>query len=261
MPRAVWPPYRPVRELIHAHRGRAAVIMGGGISMPVGLDQAPADALYISINDHGVRRFKREPKRYAGRVISYVVACDDIEKRARFDVGKGGDGSPWNIPVISRHMWADWRVLFMAGPSSGKVGAWFARLLGCSPIILTGIDLYIGGTYHDDPKAESTGKLLTDLQHLQNWNKMVKQFPAMYRTIGCHPKLTKALGRYDPAEPVQACASAEIIESGMGGRWATLTRDCEVSGRPFKAGAYEFQVAEVENIARNKRGKAGRRVK
>lgn len=251
MPRASWPPYQTLRPLIHAHVGRAAVVMGGGPSMVEAMATAPADALYISVNDHGLRFFKRraDPRR-----CSYVVACDKIEKRARFDSRDGGDGAPWGLPCISRHMWADYRLLFMPAPSSGMSAAYVARLLGCAPVILTGMDCYAGGTYHDDHKAGSTGRNIRPADHRSRWAKLGVQYPGMYRTIGCDAVLARHFGTYNPEEKPEAPAPAERLIQELRRFRCELKAPAEICQRLFSAGeVLDLMQREVEQLVKEKR--------
>jgi hypothetical protein len=252
MPRTSWPPYQTLRPLIHAHVGRTAVVMGGGPTLAEAMKIAPADALYISVNDHGLRFFKRrgDPRR-----CSYVVACDKIEKRARFDCrDPGDDGQPWGLPVISRHMFADYRLLHLPAPNSGMSGAYFARLLGCAPVIITGMDCYTGGTYHDDPKAGSTGRNIRPADHRSRWTKLGVQYPGMYRTIGCDPVLARHFGTYNPEEKPEAPAPLAQLVQELRRFRCVLKAEATICQRPFKSGqVLDLMQREVEQLMKEKR--------
>lgn len=259
MPRSSWPPYRTVRELIHRHVGRCAVILGGGPSLSQYIDRAPRDALYIAVNDHGLRLLKDRPE-LQPRAASYVVACDRIEERARFDIGPRDlpgprrDRAPWGLPVISRHMWADYRLTFLPAPNSGMTAAWLARLMGCAPIVLMGMDLWSGKTYHDAPDAKSTGQSIADTQHLRRWVTMLGRYPAQYRTLGCSHLLQRRCAHYDPSEPADKPIAAEKLAQELQSVWVRLSRDTPVSHRPFSAGSVlEVRASEAEKLIRTKK--------
>jgi hypothetical protein len=242
MPRSEWPPYRTVRELLHSQAGRTAVIVGGGCSLNKWIAAAPREALYISVNDHGTRLFKDRPE--LARACELIVACDFIEERARADVGrhtadKGRDAKPWGLPVVSTYMWADYRLLFMPGPSSGMAAAFIARLLGCSPILLLGMDCFAGGTYYDDPHAQSTGHDATATEHLNRWRTLLEKFPAQYRTMGCYPALRELCGVFDPREARHRAVDRAQLERELTSESARmrLLRDTLISMRPFTAGS------------------------
>lgn len=245
MPRSSWPPYQTVRPLIHSQIGRMAVIQGGGPSLDAGMARCPAGALYLSVNDHGCKYFLRQPTHPAGRA-DFVVACDKIEARVRLH----------GLPVFSRHMWANFRLLYMPAPSSGMAAAWVARMLGCAPILILGMDCYAGGTYADDPKARSTGHNIPTRVHLQRWRKFLADFPAQYRVIGCHPELAKILGAYDPAEPAAAPVARELLEEDLRAVPIRITRPgTVVSMRPFEPGAeVELGRAEADAIVKQRKG-------
>jgi hypothetical protein len=255
MPRTVWPPYQTLRPLIHRHVGRIAVVMGGGPSMVQAIPHSPLDAVYISVNDHGLRYFKHsapgDPRR-----CSYVVACDKVEHRARSDIGKKGDGQAWGLPVISRHMWADYRLLCMPAPSSGMTAAYVARLLGCAPIIITGMDLYDGPTYHDDAKAFSTGKHLKPSEHLARWRKMWLKYPGMYRTLGCHKLLQGELGRYDQNEKTPAPVPVDQLIVELQAVRCQIRKPAVVCQREFPPCEIELMDREVKDL--QKQGKGSR---
>lgn len=237
-----WPPYQTLRPLIHAHVGRTAVIMGGGPTLIDAMRIAPAEALYISANDHGCRLFKNTPGET--RQVSYIVACDKIEFRVR----------PFAIPIIGRHMWADYRLLFMPGPSSGMAAAWAARFMGCAPIILTGMDFYTGGTYHDDPQAASTGKNIAAKSHAVRWQSLVALYPAQYRTIGCYPGLANRLGIYDPKERAAPPIAREQLLKELRSEHVRLKIESMISMRIFPAGAQlELHVEEAKKLFKTRR--------
>lgn len=255
MPRTAWPPYRTLRDLIHRHVGVPAVVMGGGPSLQQAIPKAPANAIFISVNDHGVRYFKHVAPQDSRR-CSYVVCCDKIEQRARFDARENGDGSPWHLPVISRHMWADYRLLFQPAPSSGMAAAYFARLLGCSPIIITGMDLYAGGTYHDNPKALSSGKSIKPGDHRIRWFKLAAQFPAMYRAIGCDDALRDRVGEYDPNESPRPPTSVEFLVAELRRERCEITRQAIVCMREFPPGqVLDLMKREVDHLVKERKGR------
>lgn len=259
MPRASWPTYQTLEPLIHAHAGRAAVIMGGGPSLHEGVTRAPGDAVYLSANDHGVRYFKHRglPQRCA-----YVVAGDENERRWRGDVraradGVPVDGKPWGCPVIGRQMWADYRLLFMPQPNSGIAAAWVARVMGCAPIILLGMDLYAGGTYHDDAKYKSSGKSLSAGDHRLNWIKFLSAFPGPYRALGCERELRAMVGEFDAAERYRPGESRYQLLEGLRRDRCRLTADAVIMQRPFSAGlTLDLRKNEVDDLI--KHGKAVR---
>lgn len=250
-----WPPYQTCAPLLHAHRGRAAVIVGGGDSIKTSLPKCPADAIYIGVNDHGLRYLKDHPE--LGRRIELVVACDKIEERARADIGLPGmkrDRQPWGLPVVSRHCWGDYRLLKMPGTCSGMAAAWVARFMGCAPVILTGMDLYSGGrAYHDAPKAKSSGFHVTDLEHLSRWWQFAQQYPYQYLTLDCHPGLGERLGRWKPGTKGQAPTPAERLEAELHISRIRLGRDTVIDMRPFKAGeVIPVSRVEAQNLVKRK---------
>lgn len=153
-------PYKTVRELIHRHRRQPAVVIGGGPSAPAGLARCPADAIAISANDHGFKL----------RGCDYIASLDRIEGRLRAHAA----------PLISRHLFADYRVLVAPQPNSGIVGAWLARLMGCTPIYLVGMDCWSGEAYFHNATAKSSGFSEPPRNHIARWREFLLRFPAAY---------------------------------------------------------------------------------
>lgn len=233
--------------------------MGGGPSLAQFIHQAPPDALYIAVNDHGLRLLKDRAGELAPRQASYVVACDKIEERARFDIGPrdlpppARDGAAWGLPVISRHLWADYRLPFMPAPNSGMSAAWLARHMGCAPIILTGMDLWTGPTYHDAPRARSSGRDAKPTDHLRRWVTMLERYPGQYRTLGCNALLREKCAHYDPAEPPASPPDADSLLKDLQTQWCKLIRDAPIGQRRFAAGTVlELHIGEVQKLVRTR---------
>lgn len=244
MPRTTWPPYQTLRPLIHAHLGRPAVVIGGGPSRLAAMPQTPLDAIFISVNAHGCRHFAAAPDPV--RRVSYAVACDKLELQLR----------PYGVPIVGRHMYADYRILASIATSSGMTAAYVARLMGCAPIILVGMDCYEGATYADDPTAKSTGKLLNPKEHAGRWWKLAQSYPGMYRTIGCHHFLQLSMGEYSAAELPYAPVPREQLERELQAVRCEITRPATVLMRTFEPGTVlELARKEVEQLLREKKGR------
>lgn len=251
MPRNVWPPHRSLQPLVHAHYGLPGIVMGGGHSITEGMAAAPRNGIYVSANDHGLRWLADHPK--DGRRCSYGVCADKIELRMRHDV-RPGKGDPWGVPLIARHMWGDYRMLHMPGRLTGQAAAWCLRVMGCSPIILIGMDLYDGATYFDDPKAHSTGRSSPPTHHLKHWHDFVGRYPGMYRVIGCNKILRQRLGVYDPAEPVAKPVAREKLLQEIEARTVRLIRQAEIRMRIFPAGeVLDVGIAEAEQLRKERK--------
>lgn len=62
------------------------------------------------------------------------------------------------VPIISRHFWADYRLLeWHWQGNSGLMAIAVAAALGGGPIFPVGFDFYTKGTYFHDPNAKSIG--------------------------------------------------------------------------------------------------------
>lgn len=216
-------PYRTLRELVHAHYGMPAVVMGGGPSLPSELERCPGrdQAIYISANDHGAK--------LCG--CDYIVAHDKIEERLR----------PFGVPIVSRHLFADIRYVTFPAANSGVIAAWFAAMLGCAPIHTTGMDCWTGGTYWHDPEAKSAGHLLSLSDHLSRWERLMRTVPAAWKPMG--PVLADALKRWNAWLPGPVARNVCIAQ--VSGVFVRFTRTVSVKWRTFWAGE-TYEVTERE---------------
>jgi hypothetical protein len=230
-----WAPYRTVRELIHRHVGKPAVVIGGGPSAPAGLARCPTDAIGISANDHGFRL----------RACDFITSLDRIERRLR----------PHGVPIVSRHLFADYRVLVPPQPNSGIVGAWLARLLGCSPIYLVGMDCFSGETYFHDPTAKSSGFSDLPRNHLARWREFLRKFPAAYAAFTS--PLTAHCESLDERLPSQDRLLREVSGELVRFHRAATFRAFGIE-RPFAAGdVIEVEAEEARRLIRERKaGKA-----
>jgi hypothetical protein len=134
-----------VSALSDAYRGRPAVVMGGAPSMPGAVDKCPADAVYISANQHGAML----------RKCDFIVYVDRLHQVT---------GIPMRLmlqrygyPIVGMQEGADYVLPWRYDGNSGLQAILFACLLGCSPVIATGIEMFKGKTYFHDPDAKSSG--------------------------------------------------------------------------------------------------------
>lgn len=134
-----------VSELTGRYRGRPAVIMGGAPSLPEALKHCPEDAVYISANQHGAML----------RKVDYIFYTDRVHQTTnapmRLILKKYG------APLVGPQPDADYVMVSDIEANSGIRAILFAGLLGCDPIIVTGIEMYQGQTYWHDPVGKSTG--------------------------------------------------------------------------------------------------------
>lgn len=132
-------------ELTGLHMGRPAVIMGGAPSLPEALKRCPNDAVYISANQHGAML----------RKIDYIFYTDRVHQTTnapmRVMLKKYG------APLVGPQPDADYVMASDLAANSGIRAILFAGLLGCDPIIVTGIEMYQGNTYWHDHDCKSTG--------------------------------------------------------------------------------------------------------
>ena len=179
-----------MRDCLLRHVGRTFCVLGGGPSLIDQLPMLPADAVYLSANEHGAK----------ARTVDYIVAIDDIEDKVR----------PYGVPVIGPHRWTDIRVTdYPQYGFTGQYACWVAWLLGASLVIVAGMDLYRGGTYWHDAAAPNSAGEVADVHHVGGWRDLQRSLPIPVRAAG--GPLVEVMGRYDPSERVDY-APAERLE-------------------------------------------------
>lgn len=140
-----------------AHPGREAWVLGGAASLPEEMKRCPEGALLISANEHGCK-FTR---------CDYIASLDDIEAKV----------APYGVPRISPHMWAEHPFLETDYhvANSACFGAYLAHLMGCTRIVIAGVDLYRSGYFHDPTPIRKVG---TERDRLNDWAALRDLLPA-----------------------------------------------------------------------------------
>jgi hypothetical protein len=182
---------RALSDLIHAHAGRPGMAMGGGVSLPANVAAAPANTVFASANQHGA--FLRR--------CDYIICCDDFSvKRFKHPDGRMVHLRDLGTPIISpRRGVADFWMTKAPINNSGITAAWVLWAMGCAPILLAGMDCFLGGTYFYDARAKSTGTHLALPHHLHKWQKLKAMLPtAPLRSMG--GPLETLFPAYDPVE-------------------------------------------------------------
>jgi hypothetical protein len=195
-------------HLVDAHVGRAALILGGGPSLPEEFEaayDAYPDALLVSVNAHGcllgvaqhkgkdllaVRRelVQREP-----RLVRCDYAChlDDF----------GFWEMSTDVKRVSMLYPADVKMLEhpRGTGSSGMVAAWFAYMVGCAPVILCGMDCYGRGSYWHSPKFTATSGLSSPpAHHVREWAEKLPTFMPQQIVRAAGGPLVDVFGRMEP---------------------------------------------------------------
>jgi hypothetical protein len=207
--------------------------MGGGESLPAQLSRCPGrdSAVYLSANEHGAKLVG----------CDYIVALDKIADKIR----------PFGIPIVTRHLYGDYRILKAPMPDSGNAAAWIARLLGCRPIYIAGVDLF-GGYWHD-AAAQSNRNVLPLEDHLRRWRFLFAKYPADYRPLG-GPLVQHAIaGVVDARIP-----SRDELESEIAGVVIEFTSALPsmLRGRSFEKGELaELLPGEAKHFTSNNRAR------
>lgn len=227
---------KTLTDLVHAHLGRPAVVLGGAPCWPEDYERVRAwpdsvRAVVLAANDHAFRRPVE---------VDYAVACDN-PMRERLAIHRR--------PIISPRHWADYRVLHQVVSNSGALAVVAAWVMGCAPIIVCGVEFYAGDTYAHDPKAPSVGKTVSVPQHLRRWEKLTAATPgAQIRPVG--GPLLQLWPAWDPIEPAADPAPADVIRRIVGGERVVIDRDIpQWHGRPLaKNSIIEARASEAAEL-------------
>lgn len=200
-----------IGDFVHRHAGRAAVVVGGAPSRLNEIAACPADAVWFSVNAHGLLA-----RAHLNLGCDYIAALDPIAGELK---GRGA-------PVLSTQRSADVLVFEMRCANSAIFAAWCAWVMGCAPIVVIGVECYAGKTYAHDPEAESAGRRFTVEQHLERWRLLARIAPGlMLRPVG--GPLLQVFPRYDAAEACTAIADADVLRSASAGETLRFTRRYE----------------------------------
>lgn len=225
-----------ISDLIHVHKGRPAVVIGGAPCWPEDYKTVPYDAIYYSANDHGCKVVP----------CNYLVCCDDIGDRAH-----GHD-----IPVICRFPWADYRLYDIPLPNSGAMASWAAWVMGCEPIIIIGVECFTGKTYADNLEAPSSGFFKSKAEHLKRWSRLKDLCPnASFRPVS--GPLLDIFPKYEPSDLRQQYRNdgRDFVESRCRGTRVEVMQDCTLNGRTYIAGTVR-EVDDIEERILHRRGQA-----
>lgn len=236
---------RLFRELLLSGAGRAAIVIGGGMSAPEQVSRAAStfpDALRISANAHGCR---------VGPV-DYMVSIDDVHGEIR--------AAGCAAPFISHHAWADFRLVEQPQlDNSGCLATWVAWNLGSAPILLCGMDCYQGGpgqVYFHNPAAESTGTRLDWRAHVRFWQRLSASLPdsAPVRTMG--GPLEGLFAPFDPGEDFSGYVppSRQALLRETEGKRVRFVRETRIGDELFRVGqVIELPLRDARRAVQQKR--------
>lgn len=228
-------------ELVHAHAGRAAVVIGGAMTAPAEFTKCPVDAVRIGTNMHGFK---------LGCRLDYVVAIDQHDHNGDDMVAQLVERK---VPVISFRRYATYRFFKEPVPNSGMIAAWAAWVMGCAPVIIIGVNFYKGGTYFHAPQAKSSGTRIRPQMQMQRWDAMAKQCPGhMFRVLG-GPLLDLfplyRLGETVPPLPIVP------MDKKLRGTKMQVTKAVPIKNGHIQPGDHELTQAEVRQVLGVRGGK------
>jgi hypothetical protein len=204
---------RLISDLVLAHAGRPAVVMGGATSLPGQVAQLEGlDPIWLSANEHGALL----------RRVDYLVHCDLVHQRAQrpmVDVLRAY-AQPMGAPILSPLLSADYRLPgWDVRRQRGNSGMWAieaAWLVGCHPIIATGMDCYTGpGTYYHELDAPSSSLTKAAAEFDDLLDALKARIPgAVVRVMD--QRMARHWPLYDPAEQLPPfAATPQLLAAGQ----------------------------------------------
>ena len=203
---------------VHEHVGIPAVIIGGGISRSAQVAQCPtpAEAIYISANDHGLAKWR----------CHYAFCLDMIEARIR----------KYDAPLISTKRFGEIRVFDQRVHQSGMMAVYAAWAMGCTPILLAGMDCWVGGVYEDDHDAASTGKRVDLQHHLTAWRHLRAVVTGDVRSLGGPLVDNDIFPLHDPAKGGTDPETKDNIYSEVAGMIVRFTSEVRATPLLYSPG-------------------------
>ena len=169
------------------HLGCPAAVLGGGPSLPVDMRKLPEDCILIAVNYHAFLFCDPD----------YIVYNDQPESDPRLlsavQLAKAVRVSPdpTSDIIFDMDVWT--------GFYSSNTAAWFALWMGCSPVILCGMDCYQGQPYchpidHDEPNFHYPVE-----HHIRPWREEGRaSLPHIERLRVMSGPLVDLFGAYRP---------------------------------------------------------------
>lgn len=216
------------------YRGPILVIAGGP-SVSIDLPRLNAQPrAVITANAHGFKQALFTPTHALVLDDWHSVTHESMEALVR----------PHGVPIIGPHWWADYRMNdWNGGINSGLAAICAAILMGGEPVIVTGIDGFAGGYFHDPsaPRLECQGE--------KKFRDQVRKLVAL--TAGCPVRpmsgpLLDHFPRLDHAEQFAPVRYKGIEIEWDKPRWISEAIDAQpVTMVSIRRPRFVFQVAKV----------------
>jgi hypothetical protein len=144
------------------HRNRTACIIGSGESLPDYIHMIPPDAVVFSINTRpltsGILKVDQ---------CNYLVYVDlqEARKSEQFKNKVTRISLTYDADIIVDHS-----LIWVWGSNTAMLACAIAQFMGCSPIVLFGIDCYQGQAYFNS-NEKHTSQDMPLYEHLERWDK------------------------------------------------------------------------------------------
>lgn len=180
-------------KLSDCYAGIPAAILGGGPSLPEDLRRLPQETILISVNDHALHFCN--PDYLVFMDIPNTQILPELARAVEtFSSGLLVSPTPLSDIDLSE-------VDYWDGGFTSALATWFADFMGCSPILLCGMDCYQGEEKYCHPRPDFYHPVMDyplDM-HLQAWSPAFVKCPHAERIRAVSGPLTKLFGGYDVA--------------------------------------------------------------
>jgi hypothetical protein len=169
------------------YAGRPAAVLGGGPSLPGDMARLPKDCLLIAVNYHAFRIcapdfmvYNDQPESDP-RLLTAVQIVDAVKVSP----------DPTSDILFDCPVWT--------GFYSSNTAAWFALWMGCSPVILCGMDCYQGERVYFHEYSHDTPCFHYPLEsHLRPWKEEGRHLlPHVERMKVMSGPLAQIFGAYE----------------------------------------------------------------
>lgn len=172
------------------YAGRPAGVLGGGPSLPMDMARLPKDCILIAVNYHAFHLCDPDFMVYNDQPDSDPVLFDAV-RRPEGAVRVSPD--PTSDVIFDVDVWT--------GFYSSNTAAWLALWMGCSPVILCGMDCYQGDQvyFHEYNRAYDPPCWHYPLEsHLRPWKEDGKNLlPHVERLSAMSGPLVQVFGAYE----------------------------------------------------------------
>jgi len=174
-------------EMQNKYAGKPAAVLGGGPSLPDDMKKLSKDFLLIAVNYHAFYYCEPTFMVYNDRPETNTLQVKAVEEHKAIHVSpEPSTDVIFDVPNV-------WTGFF-----SSNTATWFALWLGCSPVVLCGMDCYQGEIKHCPPSDYHSEMFDLPLDfYTRPWTEEgLKLLPNVERVSAMSGPLVNVFGAY-----------------------------------------------------------------